>query len=133
MPKSKDEKKTKNNKLNNPKVMSNIIGNKKNTNENSNNFNSSNNSSNNIPKINKNLDEKIEKFVDKKLMQLSLQIEEIDDLFNFDKYYIDKENKMKKYINIPYIKKDFDFIIKYTDENYDEKIAKIQTVYKELK
>ena len=133
MPKSKDEKKTKNNKLNNPKVMNNIIGNKKNTNENSNNFNSCNNSSKNIPKINKNLDEKIEKFVDKKLMQLSLQIEEIDDLFNFDKYYIDKENKMKKYINIPYIKKDFDFIIKYTDENYDEKIAKIQTVYKELK
>ena len=133
MPKSKDEKKTKNNKLNNPKVLNNIIGNKKNTNENNNNITSSNNSSNNIPKIDKNFEEKIEKFVDKKLMQLNLQIEEIDELFNFEKYYIDKENKMKKYINIPYIKKDFDFIIKYTDENYDEKIAKIQTVYKELK
>ena len=133
MPKSKDEKKIKNNKLNNPKVLNNNINNKKNINENSNNINSCNNSSNNIPKINKNLDEKIEKFVDKKLMQLSLQIEEIDELFNFDKYYIDKENKMKKFINIPYIKKDFDFIIKYTDENYDEQIAKIQTVYKELK
>ena len=133
MPKSKDEKKNKNNKLNNPKVFNNIINNKKNSNENSNNINSCHNSSNNIPKINKNLDEKIEKFVDKKLMQLSIQIEEIDELFNLNKYYIDKENKMKKYINIPYIKKDFDFIIKYTDENYDEKIAKIQTVYKELK
>ena len=133
MPKSKDEKKNKNNKLNNPKVFNNIINNKKNSNENSNNINSCHNSSNNIPKINKNLDEKIEKFVDKKLMQLSIQIEEIDELFNLNKYYIDKENKMKKYINIPYIKKDFDFIIKYTDKNYDEKIAKIQTVYKELK
>ena len=101
---------------------------------NHNNINSSNNSSNNIPKINnKNLEEKIEKYVDKKLMQLSLQIEEIDDLFNLDKYYEEKQNKMKKYLNVPYIKKDYEFIIKFTDEGYNEKIEQIQVQYKELK
>ena len=126
MPKSKDEKKTKN-KLN--KKMNDL--NLPETNHN--NINSSNNSSNNIPKINKNLQEKIEKYVDKKLMQLSLQIEEIDDLFNLDKYYEEKQNKMKKYLNVPYIKKDYEFIIKFTDENYNAQIEKIQVQYKELK
>ena len=76
-----------------------------------NNNQSCSNSSTNIPKLNKTLEESIEKYVDKKLMQLSSQVEEIDDLFNLDKYYEEKEKKMKKYINIPYIKKDFDFII----------------------
>ena len=126
MPKSKDEKKTKN-KLN--KKMNDL--NLPETNHN--NINSSNNSCNNIPKINKNLQEKIEKYVDKKLMQLSLQIEEIDDLFNLDKYYEEKQNKMKKYLNVPYIKKDYEFIIKFTDENYNAQIEKIQVQYKELK
>jgi hypothetical protein len=130
------KKKIKTNKLNNQSIINNIVGNKKmkeinNTGKNS--TNSCNNSSKNIPIVNKDLDEKIEKFVDKKLMQLSLQIDEIDDLFNLDKYYNEKENKMKKYINIPYIKKDFEFIIKFTDDNYEEKIERIQTHYKELK
>ena len=98
-----------------------------------NNNQSCSNSSTNIPKLNKTLEESIEKYVDKKLMQLSSQVEEIDDLFNLDKYYEEKEKKMKKYINIPYIKKDFDFIIKYTNENYEERIDKIQICYKELK
>ena len=136
MPKSKDEKKIKTNKLNNQNIINNIVGNKKmkeinNTGKNS--TNSCNNSSKNIPIVNKDLDEKIEKFVDKKLMQLSLQIDEIDDLFNLDKYYNEKENKMKKYINIPYIKKEFEFIIKFTDDSYEEKIDRIMTHYKELK
>ena len=137
MPKSKDEKKSKNNKINNQKAISNLVGNKKlndfNSAENDKVNNNKNNSSNNIPKINKNFEEKIEKYVEQKLMQLSLQIEEIDDLFNLDKYYEEKINKMKKYINLPYIKKDYDFIIKYTDDNYEEKIEKIQAEYKELK
>ena len=127
MPKSKDEKKSKN-KLNKKMNDLNLP-----PETNHNNINSSNNSSNNIPKINKNLEEKIEKYVDKKLMQLSLQIEEIDDLFNLDKYYEEKQNKMKKYLNVPYIKKDYEFIIKFTDENYNAQIEKIQVQYKELK
>ena len=136
MPKSKDEKKSKNNKVNNQRIISNMIGNKKIKDlpvQEKNNNQSCSNSSTNIPKLNKTLEESIEKYVDKKLMQLSSQVEEIDDLFNLDKYYEEKEKKMKKYINIPYIKKDFDFIIKYTNENYEERIDKIQICYKELK
>ena len=137
MPKSKDEKKTKNNKSNNQKVVNNIIGNKKmkelNINENNNNNNKKNNSNNDIPKVNKNSDDLIEKYVDKKLMQLSIQIEEIDALFNLDNYYKEKENKMKKFINVPYIQKDFEYIIKYSNESYEDEIQQIQLVYKELK
>ena len=137
MPKSKDEKKIKNNnKSNNQRIMTNIIGNKKlavQDNKNESVTNKTTNSSNNIPKINKNEEDKIEKYVDKKLMILSLQIEEIDDLFNLETYYKQKENKMKKYINIPYIQKDYDYIVKYTNDSYDEKIEQIQLVYKELK
>ena len=135
MPKSKDEKRTKNNKINNSKIINNLIGNKKIKEINLTETNNStyNNSSNNIPKINKNLDEQIEKYVDKKLMQLNLQIEEIDDLFNLDKYCEEKEKKMKKFLNIPFIKKNYEFVVKYNDDNYEEKIDKIQTQYKELK
>ena len=125
MPKSKDEKKSKNNKLNKKLNEINLPDNNK--------VNSNNNSSNNIPKINKIFEEKIEKYVEQKLMQLSLQIEEIDELFNLDKYYEEKNNKMKKYINLPYIKKDYEFVVKYNNDNYKEKIEKIKAEYKELK
>ena len=104
-----------------------------NINENNNNNNKKNNSNNDIPKVNKNSDDLIEKYVDKKLMQLSIQIEEIDALFNLDNYYKEKENKMKKFINVPYIQKDFEYIIKYSNESYEDKIQQIQLVYKELK
>ena len=133
--KSRDEKKTKNNKNNDQKLISNFINNKKLkdiTDANNNKINK-NASSNNIPKISKNMEEKIEKYVDKKLMQLNLQIEEIDELFNFDNYFKTKEDKMKLYINLPYIKENYDFVTKYVNEDYDEKIEKIEKTYKELK
>ena len=136
-PKSKDEKKSKNNKNNDQKIISNFINNKKvkelsdsNTNNKTNNTSVS---SNNIPKISKNMEEKIEKYVDKKLMQLNIQIEEIDDLFNFGNYFKEKENKMKQYINLPFIKESYDFVQKFNNDEYDEKIEQIEKNYKELK
>ena len=135
--KSRDEKKTKNNKNNDQKIISNFINNKKKdlseNNNNNLNINSNSVSSNNIPKISKNMEEKIEKYVDKKLMQLNLQIEEIDELFNLEKYFKEKEDKMKQYISLPYIKDNYDFVNNYSNEDYDEKIRKIEKVYKELK
>ena len=135
--KSKDEKKPKNNKNNDQKIISNFINNKKlkelsdsNTNNKTNNTSVS---SNNIPKISKNMEEKIEKYVDKKLMQLNLQIEEIDGLFNFGNYFKEKENKMKQYINLPFIKENYDFVQKFNNNDYDEKIEQIEKNYKELK
>ena len=138
-PKSKDEKKVKNNKSNDQKILSNFINNKKIKEISGNDQNINNNkvrntaSSNNIPKISKNMEEKIEKYVDKKLMQLNLQIGEIDELFNFDNYFKNKEDKMKLFINLPYIKENFDYVTKYINEDYDEKIEEIQKIYKELK
>ena len=79
------------------------------------------------------MEEKIEKYVDKKLMQLNLQIEEIDELFNLEKYFQEKEDKMKQYLSLPYIKDNYDFVINYDNEDYDEKIGEIEKVYKELK
>ena len=140
-PKSKDEKKNKNNKNNDQKTISNFINNKKikeitvsETNNTGNNkINYKSQSTNEIPKISKNMEEKIEKYVDKKLMQLNLQIVEIDELFNFENYFKEKEDKMKNYINLPYIKQNYDYVVKYSNEDYDEKMSQIEQIYKELK
>ena len=138
-PKSRDEKKSKiNNKGNDQQLISNFINNKKakeqsEANNNNTNTNNMSLSTNNITKISKNMEEKIEKYVDKKLMQLSVQIEEIGELFNFDNYFKEKEDKMKQYINLPYIKQSYDFVVNYTDEDYDEKMNEIEKIYKELK
>ena len=141
-PKSKDEKKSKMNKQNDQKIISNFINNKK-LNElslskasNSNNnisTNATNVSTKNVPKISKNMEDKIEKYVEKKLKQLNLQVEEIDDLFNFAKYFKEKEEKMKQYTSLPYIKESFDYVTKFNIDDYNEKMSKIEKVYKELK
>ena len=142
--KSRDEKKAKMNKDDEQKIISNFISSKKvkefsesnnnnNTNNNNNNENYSSVSCNNIPRISKNMEEKIEKYVDKKLMQLNLQIEEIDELFNLENYFKEKEDKMKQYISLPYIKENYDFINNFSNEDYDEKMEQIEKVYKELK
>ena len=139
-PKSKDEKKSKINKQNDEKIISNFINNKKlnelslsKANNSSNiNANNTNLSSNSIPRIKK-MEEKIEKYVEKKLMQLHLQVEEIDELFNLEKYFDEKEDKMKQYTSLPYIKENFSFVTKYSIKDYDEKIGKIEKKYKELK
>ena len=92
------------------------------------------NSNTNINRINnKVVEEKIEKYVDKKLLQLNLQIEEIDDIFNLEDYFKDKDIKMKKFYSIPYIKEEFDFVQNYTNDEYEDLITKIQDQYKELK
>ena len=142
-PKSRDDKKFKTNKANEQKLISNFINNKKlkenplsdsNMNIYNNNLKINNSvSSNNIPKISKNMEEKIAKYVDKKLMQLNLQIEEIDELFNFESYFKEKENKMKQYINLPYIKESFDFVSNFSNEDYDERMEQIEKKYKDLK
>ena len=134
--KSRDEKKAKNNKNNEQKAISNFINSKKvkDLSDNNNlNCNSNSVSSNHIPKISKNMEEKIEKYVDKKLMQLNLQIEEIDELFSLEKYFKEKDDKMKQYLSLPYIKDNYDFVNNYSDEEYDEKIGEIEKIYKELK
>ena len=40
---------------------------------------------------------------------------------------------MCQYINLPYIKQNYDFVVNYSNEDYDEKMNQIEKVYKELK
>ena len=146
-PKAKDDLKFKNmnsnkikdgdkDKENDKKLISNYINNKK-AKELSDNYNSNSNgksvSSNNVTRISKNMEEKIAKYVDKKLMQLNKQIDEINGIFNLDKYFKDKEKKMKQYLSLPYIKQNYDFVANYSNDKYDDKMDKIQKIYKELK
>ena len=83
---SKEEKKNKNSKTDEQKVISNFISSRKDkrlslpvVNIPTNYLNMENVNINNNPNYLKNMEEKIEKYVDKKLMQLNLQIEEIDE------------------------------------------------------
>ena len=131
-PKSKEDQKNKN-KGNEQKIISNYINSKKAKEASEANNTNHSLSNNNIPKISKKMEEKIEKYVDKKLMQLNVQIEELEELFNFDKYFREKEEKMCQFINLPYIKKNYDFVVKYSKDDYDEKMSQIEKVYKELK
>ena len=106
---------------------------KKAKNSNVNNANNVNSSSKDFSKMTKNMEEKIEKYVDKKLMDLKKQIEEISNLFNFEEYFKEKEDKMKHYISLPYIKKNYKFVINYSDINYNERMSNIEKIYKNLK
>ena len=92
------------------------------------------NGNNNINNINnKVIEEKIEKYVDKKLMQLNIQIEEIDDIFNLEEYFKEKEIKMKKFYSIPFIKEEFDYVKNYTNDIYEKLMKEIENQYKVLK
>ena len=90
-----------------------------------------NNEDNNL--LSKKWENKIENYVDKKLAQLNLEINKINDVFNLETYYKQKENKMKKFINIPYIKETNFYVKKYSNEIYDILIKDINKEYKKLK
>jgi hypothetical protein len=83
--------------------------------------------------LNKKWENKIENYVDKKLAQLNIEINKINDIFNLENYYEQKDNKMKKYINIPYIKETNLYVKKYSNEIYDILIKDINKEYKKLK
>ena len=83
--------------------------------------------------LNKKLENKIENYVDKKLAQLNIEINKINDAFNLESYYEQKDNKMKKYLNIPYIKENNFYVKKYSNEIYDILIKDINKEYKKLK
>ena len=83
--------------------------------------------------LNKKWENKIENYVDKKLAQLNIEINKINDVFNLESYYEQKDSKMKKFINIPYIKETNFYVKKYSNEIYDILIKDINKEYKKLK
>ena len=83
--------------------------------------------------MNKKLENRIENYVDKKLAQLNLQIDKINDIFTIESYFEQKEIKMKKFINIPYINDKNYYVTNYSNEIYDDLIGDINKEYKNLK
>jgi len=83
--------------------------------------------------ISKKWENKIEDYVDKKLSQLHLQIDKIDDIFSIESYFETKKRKMKKYKNIPFIDENNFFVKKYSNGKYDILINDVNKEYKNLK
>ena len=81
----------------------------------------------------KKMENKIENYVDKKFSQLNLQIDKINDIFSIENYFEQKENKMKKFINIPYISESNFYATNFSNEIYDDLINDIYKEYKNLK
>ena len=79
---------------------------------------------------------KIENYIDMKLVQLNLEINKIDNGFNINSFFEQKEEKMKKYRNIPYIKANYEYVkyIEKIDVNeYQNILNDIDKEYKILK
>ena len=78
--------------------------------------------------------ETIEKYIDKKLASFYRHIDKIEEEFNFDKYFDDKEEKMSNYPEIPFIGDDSIIFNKiYTNEEYDKLFEEINEEYIKLK
>jgi hypothetical protein len=83
--------------------------------------------------LNKKLENKIENYVDKKLSQLYLKIDAINDIFSIESYFQQKKIKMKKFVNIPYINEKNIYVSNYKNDTYDSLIEDINKEYKNLK
>ena len=81
----------------------------------------------------KKLENKIVNYVDKKLAQLNLDINKLNESFSINSYFEQKEKKMKQFKNIPYINKRNNYAKEYSEETYDNLINDIYKEYKELK
>ena len=88
------------------------------------------------PQTAKNDKNKIENFFDMKLLQLNSDINKISNDFSIDNYFSKKEEKMKKFSDIPYIKQNYKYVnyIKNIDINeYQNMLNNINKEYKILK
>ena len=78
--------------------------------------------------------EAIEKYIDKKLASFYKHIDKIEEEFNLDKYFDEKEEKMSNYPEIPFISDNSDVFNKiYTNEEYDKLFEEINEEYLKLK
>jgi len=138
---SNDIKKQKNNKFNDNKRITNI--NKKNNvnidlkeegdnyiiNKKESEVNKNKNKEVDIKKV----EEKIKKNALKKLIKIENQINKIDNEFNLDIYFKEKEKKMQEFGKIPYIKKEYNYVKRYSNEIYTRLAKQLISMYQELK
>ena len=81
----------------------------------------------------KKIEEKMKKNALKKLIKLEGQINKIDIEFNLDVYFKEKEKKMEEFGQIPYIKKEYNYVKRYSNEIYTRLSKQLISMYQELK
>ena len=81
----------------------------------------------------KKIEEKMKKNALKKLNKIEDQINRIDNEFNLDTYFKEKEKKMEEFGKIPYIKKEYNYVQRYSNEIYTRLARQLISMYQELK
>ncbi len=81
----------------------------------------------------KKIEEKMKKNALKKLLKIEGQINKIDNEFNLDVYFKEKEKKMEEFGQIPYIKKEYNYVKRYSNEIYTRLSKQLISMYQELK
>ena len=81
----------------------------------------------------KKIEEKMKKNALKKLIKIEGQINKIDNDFNLDVYFKEKEKKMEEFGQIPYIKKEYNYVKRYSNEIYTRLSKQLISMYQELK
>ena len=81
----------------------------------------------------KKIEEKMKKNALKKLNKIEDQIKRIDNEFNLDTYFKEKEKKMEEFGKIPYIKKEYNYVQRYSNDIYTRLARQLISMYQELK
>ena len=81
----------------------------------------------------KKIEEKMKKNAIKKLVKIESQINRIDGEFNIDSYFQEKDKKMEEFGKIPYIKKDYNYVKRYSNDIYPKLVRQLMSQYQDLK
>ena len=81
----------------------------------------------------KKIEEKAKKIALKKLARIENQITRIESEFNLDNYFKEKEKKMMEFGKIPFIKKEYNYVKKYSNEVYNSLVTHLMAQYQDLK
>ena len=79
------------------------------------------------------IEERMKKNALKKLVKIESQINKIDNEFNLDIYFKEKEKKMEEFGKIPYIKKEYNYVKRYSNDIYTRLSKQLISMYLELK
>ena len=79
------------------------------------------------------IEEKAKKIALKKINKIENQINRIENEFNLDNYFKNKEKKMMEFGKIPYIKKEYNYVKKYSNEVYTSLVKHLMAQYQDLK
>ena len=81
----------------------------------------------------KKIEEKAKKMAMKRLTKIENQIVRIANEFNLENYFKSKEKKMLEFGRIPYIKKEYNYVKKFSNEVYPSLIMHLMAQYQDLK